>query len=72
MLAVLLFAAEPSAAVEPQVVELWPGKAPEEPGTIGEEKTFPSKPNKERSATTEAIKALELCGELEAISADEK
>src|SRR5436190_8950216 len=52
ILAVLLCAAgRGSGAEEPRVVELWPGKAPEEPGTIGEEKKFPSKPNKERSET---------------------
>src|SRR3954466_11651737 len=52
ILAVLLCATgRGSGAEEPRVVELWPGKAPEEPGTIGEEKTFPSKPNKERSET---------------------
>ena len=39
-------------------MELWPGKAPEEPGTIGEEKTFPSKPNKERSETIEVTRLI--------------
>lgn len=58
MLAVLLFAAEPSAAVEPRIVELWPGMAPEEPGTIGEEKTFPSTPKAERTETTEATRVI--------------
>src|SRR5881397_465402 len=47
-----------SGAEEPRVVELWPGNAPEEPGTIGEEKTFPSKPNKERSETTEVTRLI--------------
>ncbi len=47
-----------SRAEEPRVVELWPGKAPEEPGTIGAEKTFLSKPNKERSETLEATRLI--------------
>src|SRR2546423_15633213 len=47
-----------SLADAPRVVELWPGKAPEEPGTIGEEKSFPSKPNKERSETTEVTRLI--------------
>src|SRR5215510_200256 len=45
-------------AEEPLVVELWPGQAPEEPGTIGEEKTFQSKPNKQRSETTEVTRLI--------------
>jgi len=54
ILAVLLCAAgSGSGAEEPHVVALWPGQAPEEPGTIGEEKKFPSKPNKEHSETIE-------------------
>jgi len=62
ILAVLLCATEPgSGADEPRVVELWPGKAPKEPGTIGEEKIFPSKPNKERFKTTEVIRAQNAC-----------
>jgi acetyl esterase/lipase len=32
-----------SAAEPPTVLDLWPGKAPDEPGTIGPEKTFLSK-----------------------------
>ncbi len=47
-----------SRADEPRVVVLWPGKAPEEPGTIGAEKTLPSKPNKERSETTEVTRLI--------------
>ena len=59
ILAVLLCATgRSSGADEPRVVELWPGKAPEEPGTIGEEKTFPSKPNKERSETIEVTRLI--------------
>ena len=59
ILAVLLCATgRGSGAEEPRVVELWPGKAPEEPGTIGEEKTFPSKPNKERSETIEVTRLI--------------
>src|SRR3954469_18985379 len=42
----------------PLVVQLWPGEAPEEPGTIGEERRFPSKPNKERSETTEVTQLI--------------
>src|SRR4029453_1888999 len=59
ILAVLLcVAGRGSGAEEPRVVELWPGKAPEEPGTIGEEKKFPSKPNKERSETVEVTQLI--------------
>ena len=59
ILAVLLCATgRVNLAEEPHVVELWPGKAPEEPGTIGEEKIFPSKPNKERSETTEVTRLI--------------
>ena len=59
ILAVLLCATgRVSLAEEARVVELWPGKAPEELGTIGEEKTFPSKPNKERSETTEVTRLI--------------
>src|SRR5215468_252598 len=47
-----------AGAEEPRVVELWPDKPPEEPGTIGEEKTFPSKPNKQRSETTEVTRLI--------------
>src|SRR5207302_619583 len=47
-----------SRADEPRVVELWPGKVPEEPGTIGEEKTFPSTPKKERTETTESTRLI--------------
>jgi acetyl esterase/lipase len=47
-----------AGAEEPRVVELWPGKPPEEPGTIGGEKTFPSKPNKQRSETTEVTRLI--------------
>src|SRR5690349_5895132 len=54
----LCAAARGSGADEPLVVELWPGTAPEEPGTIGEEKTFPSNPNKERSETTEVTRLI--------------
>ena len=50
-------AAEPRVDV-PRVVELWPGMAPEEPGTIGEEKTFPSTPKTERTETTEATRLI--------------
>jgi hypothetical protein len=42
----------------PLVVKLWPGQAPEEPGTIGEERKFPSKPNKDRSETTEVTQLI--------------
>src|SRR5262245_60763629 len=42
----------------PLVVQLWPGQAPEEPGTIGEERKFPSKPNKDRSETTEVTQLI--------------
>src|SRR4051812_5916946 len=49
--------AEPRVDV-PRVVELWPATAPEEPGTIGEEKTFPSNPNKERSETIEVTQLI--------------
>jgi hypothetical protein len=38
-------------------VELWPGKAPEEPGTINEDNTFPSSPKKDRTETTESTLA---------------
>jgi hypothetical protein len=59
ILAVLLCATgRVSLAEEPRVVELWPGKAPEEPGTIGEEKTFPSQPNTERSETSEVTQLI--------------
>src|SRR4029453_4105705 len=59
ILAVLLcVAGRGSGAEEPRVVELWPGKAPEEPGTIGEEKKFPSKPNKDRSETIEVTQLI--------------
>src|SRR6185503_15031042 len=59
ILAVLLCATgRLSGAEEPRVVELWPGKTPEEPGTIGEEKEFPSKPNKERSETIEVTRLI--------------
>src|SRR4051794_15539491 len=59
ILAVLLCAAgRGSRAEEPLVVELWPGQAPEEPGTIGEERKFPSKPKKERSETTEVTQLI--------------
>src|SRR5687768_13419420 len=34
-----------SASEGPQIVELWPGKAPEEPGTIGPETQRMSKQN---------------------------
>ena len=37
---------------------LRPGQAPEEPGTIGEERKFPSKPKKERSETTEVTQLI--------------
>ena len=47
-----------SGADEPRVVELWPGNAPEERGTIGEERKFPSKPNKERSETIEVTQLI--------------
>src|SRR6476659_9210286 len=50
-------AEEPRVEV-PRVVELWPGTAPEEPGTIGEERRFPSKPNKDRSETTESTRLI--------------
>jgi acetyl esterase/lipase len=33
----------PSTPSKPQVIELWPGKAPDEPDGIGEEKTYPSR-----------------------------
>src|SRR6185503_2144766 len=59
ILAVLLCATgRLSGAEEPRVVELWPGKTPEEPGTIGEEKEFPSKPNKQRSETIEVTRLI--------------
>src|SRR5262245_40355219 len=63
ILAVLLCAAgratgPDSRADEPLVVQLWPGQAPEEPGTIGEERKFPSKPNKDRSETTEVTQLI--------------
>jgi acetyl esterase/lipase len=59
ILAVLLCATgRVSLAEEPRVVELWPGKAPEEPGTIGEVKTFPSQPNTERSETSEVTQLI--------------
>lgn len=59
ILAVLLcVAGRGSSADNPRVVELWPGKAPEEPGTIGEEKEFPSTPSKERSETTEVTRLI--------------
>jgi acetyl esterase/lipase len=59
VLAILLCATgRGSAAEEPLVVQLWPGAAPEEPGTIGEEKIFSSKPNKERSETTEVTRLI--------------
>jgi len=45
-------------AEEPLVVQLWPGKAPAEPGTIGEERKFPSKPNKDRSESTELAQLI--------------
>jgi acetyl esterase/lipase len=45
-------------ADEPRVVELWPGKAPDEPGTIGDEKTLLSTPAKERTETTEATRLI--------------
>src|SRR5689334_12382407 len=45
-------------ADEPRVVELWPGMAPEEPGTIGEEKTFPSTPKAERTETIEPTRVI--------------
>src|SRR3954451_17364384 len=47
-----------AGADDPRVVELWPGKAPEEPGTIGEEKAFPSKPDKERSETNKVTRLI--------------
>ncbi|HJZ94296.1 MAG TPA: alpha/beta hydrolase [Gemmataceae bacterium] len=37
LLAVLILAAPAPAADKPEVIELWPGKAPDEPGTIGAE-----------------------------------
>ena len=59
ILAVLLCAAvRASGAEQPRVVELWPGKAPEESGTVGAEKTFLSKPNKERSETIEVTQLI--------------
>lgn len=58
ILAVLLFAAGRSTAADPLVVDLWPGEAPEELGTIGEEKTFPSTPRAERTETTEATRLI--------------
>src|SRR5215471_21105173 len=59
ILAVLLCATgRDGRAEEPRVVELWPGAAPEEPGTIGEERKFPSKPNKDRSETTEVTQLI--------------
>ena len=45
-------------ADEPRVVELWPGNAPDEPGTIGDEKTLLSTPAKERTETTEATRLI--------------
>src|SRR3954454_9052705 len=59
ILAVVLCATgRSSGSEEPRVVELWPGKTPEELGTIGEEKTFFSKPNKERSETVEVTELI--------------
>ena len=59
VLAVLLWATgRETRAEEPLIVQLWPGKAPEEPGTIGEERKFPSKPNKDRSETTEVTQLI--------------
>jgi acetyl esterase/lipase len=59
ILAVLLCATgRGGGAEEPLVAELWPGQPPEEPGTIGEEKKFPSKPNKERSETVEVTQLI--------------
>ncbi|HVK15366.1 MAG TPA: hypothetical protein VM533_00365 [Fimbriiglobus sp.] len=58
VLVVLLCAPGRGGADELRVVELWPGTAPEEPGTVGEEKTFPSKPNKERSETIEVTRLV--------------
>src|SRR6516162_5599813 len=59
ILAILLcMTGSSSLTDEPRVVELWPDKPPEEPGTIGEEKTFPSKPNKQRSETTEVTRLI--------------
>src|SRR6266480_310953 len=57
-LAVLVCVTGGISAAEPGVFELWPGKAPEEPGTIGEEKTLDSKPNKQRSETTEVTRLI--------------
>src|SRR5438128_3455420 len=37
-----LWTVGPATADQPQVVELWPGKPPDEPGTIGAEKTVMS------------------------------
>src|SRR5437762_3569281 len=39
----LMYACPLHAGEKPKVVELWPGKAPEEPGTIGPEKQLMSK-----------------------------
>ena len=59
MLAILLcVGGQGSRGAEPLIVELWPGKAPEEPGTIGAERRFPSKPNKDRSETTEVTQLI--------------
>jgi acetyl esterase/lipase len=59
ILAVLLCATgRSSGADEPRVVELWPGEAPEEPGTVGAEKMFPSSPRKNRSETTESTRLI--------------
>lgn len=59
ILAVLLCVTERgSRAAEPLIVDLWPGKAPDEPGTIGEEKFLESKPSKERTETTEVTRLI--------------
>jgi acetyl esterase/lipase len=42
LIAVVVFVAPVVAADQPRVVELWPGKVPDEPGTIGAEKVVMS------------------------------
>src|SRR5438477_12850608 len=50
----------PAAGADtPQVVELWPGKPPDEPGTIGAEKTVMSpKHDRKRVEVTDSTRML--------------